>query len=294
VRVTYDPVGSGLGLERIRNHSVDFGASDAPLTASELQSSDLVQFPVVVGGVVPVINITGIRPGELKMSGQVLAEIYLGKIRRWNDASIAALNPDIKLPSANITVVHRSDPSGSSFLWSDYLSRSSEEWRRDVGTSLTPRWPTGVAGTGNEGVASYVQRTRFAIGYVEYYFARDHRLSDIAVRNRNGVFVHAGYQTFRAAADATAWGSIGSMGQLPTDASGAHSWPITGASFILTERHARNRDTTHALLQFFDWALHQGEPVARRLEYVPIPRSALEQLPALWQSIHDARGPVWP
>jgi len=295
VQVIYEAVGSGRGLERIRGRQVDFGASDAPLSAIELESAGLVQFPVIVGGVVPVINITGIRPGQLRMTGAVLADIYLGRIQRWNDASIAALNPDIALPGAHITVVHRSDPSGSSLLWTDFLSRSSDLWRTAVGASLTPRWPTGIAGSGNEGVASYVQRTRFAIGYVEYYFAHDHHLSDVAVRNRSGVFVHAGHDTFRAAADAASWTSIGSMGQLPSDALGPGSWPITGASFILIDRRTPVPERMHELLRFFDWALHEGEPVARRLEYVPIPKAALEQLPALWQSIRDPEGkPVWP
>jgi phosphate transport system substrate-binding protein len=294
VEVVYEAVGSGRGLDRLRTGQVDFGASDAPLTAQELRSQGLVQFPVVVGGVVPILNITGIAPGRLKMTGRVLADIYLGKIRRWNEAPIAALNPEITLPSANITVVHRSDPSGSSMLWTDFLSRSSDRWGSEIDTSLAPRFPTGVAASGNEGVASYVERTRFALGYVEFYYARRHGLSDVAVRNGSGRFVRAGPDAFRAAAEAVKWDSVESMGQLPTDAPGPESWPVTGASFILVAVQT-DSEKTREVLRFFDWALHEGEPIVRRLEYVPVPQSVLEQLPALWGAIRDSEGkPLWP
>jgi phosphate transport system substrate-binding protein len=295
VKVTYDAVGSGAGLDRIRRREVDFGASDAPLTQQELSASGLVQFPIIVGGVVPVINITGIRPGQLKLSGALLADIYLGKIHKWNEAPIAALNPDIALPSANITVVHRSDPSGSSLLWGDYLSRSSVAWSREVGACLSPNWPTGVGGVGNEGVASYVQRTRFAIGYVEYFFSRNHHLSDVALRNESGRFVHAGRETFHAAAEAANWGSVASIRQLPTNAPGAQSWPITGASFILVARPRDDRGATLAVLRFFNWALHEGEPVVRKLDYVPLPKWVVEEIPTLWRTLLDSKGrPIWP
>ena len=293
--VSYEAVGSGAGLDRIRKRQVDFGASDAPLTPQELDASGLVQFPVVLGGVVPVIGMTGIMPGQLKLTGALLAEIYLGKIRRWNEASIAALNPDIVLPNANITVVHRSDPSGSSLLWADYLSRSSASWRAEVGTSLTPMWPTGVGGIGSEGVAAFVERTQFAIGYVEYSYARTHHLSDVALRNHDGRFVQAGRDTFRAAAESARWGPDESSRQLPTDAPGPQSWPITGASYILVARRPESGDRTRAVLRFFDWALHHREPLPRGTDFVPIPQDVLEQLPAVWRTIHDAAGkPVWP
>jgi phosphate transport system substrate-binding protein len=291
VEVVYDAVGSGLGIERLRSGQVDFGASDAPLSAQELRSGGLLEFPVVVGGVVPVVNITGIPSGRLKLTGRVLADIYLGSIRRWNDAAIAELNPDITLPSAHITVVHRSDASGSSLLWTDYLSRSSETWRSRVGVGLTPRWPRGVAASGNEGVASYVERTRFALGYVEFYYARRHGLSDAALRNHEGHFVRAGPDAFRAAAQAVHWTAVESMGQLPTDAPGSESWPITGASFILVGQSASARE----VLRFFHWALHEGTPIVSRLEYVPVPQSVLDQLPHVWGAIRDREGkPVWP
>jgi phosphate transport system substrate-binding protein len=297
VGVTFDAVGSGEGIERIRGRRVDFGASDAALTPQELTASGLLQFPVVIGGVVPVINIRGIKPGQLKLSGALLADIYLGKITRWNDVSIAALNPALALPNANITVVHRSDLSGSTLLWTDYLSRSSAAWRESgLGVSLEPRWPSGIGGKGNEGVASFVQRTRSAIGYVEFIYARNHHLSDVALRNQSGTFVQAGRDAFAAAAAAADRdGTAPMQQQLATDLPGTASWPITGASFILIPQPTANSAKTLAVLRFFNWALHQGEPITRGLEYAPLPKAWVDQLPTLWAAIRDSTGqPVWP
>lgn len=295
VEVTYEAVGSGAGLERIRRNEVDFGASDAPLTADQLSAFRLVQFPVVIGGVVPVINISGIKPGQLRLSGAVLAEIYLGHIRKWNDAAIASLNPAQKLPSANITVVHRSDSSGTTLLWTDYLSRSSKAWQTAVGASLDPRWPEGSGGVGNEGVASYVQRTRFAIGYVEYAYARSHRLSDVGLRNRSGSFVQAGQETFRAATKSANWNPLAPAPQLETDLPGEKSWPIVGASFILVGASPEHGERTRAVLKFFDWASREGKSITDGLDYVPLPESAIERLPMLWGTIRDGTGKsVWP
>jgi phosphate transport system substrate-binding protein len=295
VKVVYDPVGSGVGLERIRGHLVDFGGSDAPLGAEELASAGLVQFPVIVGGVVPVINITGIGPGELRLSGGVLAEIYLGRIRKWNDRQIAQLNPGLALPNTNITVVHRSDPSGSSLLWTRYLSQSSDAWQAAVGASLTPKWPTGVGGTGNDGVASYVQRTRSAVGYVEYFYGRNHNLSDVALRNHSGEFVRAGQDSFSAAAEAGDWSAAGGFQQLPVDPAGQGSWPVSGASFILVDRSVGRAGATREVLRFFDWALHEGEPIARGLDYVPVPARVVEQMPQVWGTLRDGEGKaLWP
>lgn len=295
VQVYYDAVGSGVGIERIRQHQVDFGASDAPLSSEDLAGSRLVQFPVVVGGVVPVINISGIKPGELRLTGQLLADIYLGRIRKWNDAAIAALNPNLALPNTNITVVHRSDSSGSSLLWTDYLSRSSTDWQSSVGASLTPKWPAGVGGSGNEGVASYVQRTRFAIGYVEYIYARKHHLSNVCLRNRSGQFVQAGRDAFRAAAETADWHAAGGFQQLPTDLPGPESWPITGASFILIARSPPAGANTAEVLRFFNWGLNQGEALAEELDYAPLPRKVVDELPALWGALRDSSGKrIWP
>ncbi len=294
VRVTYDPVGSGAGIERIRTHQVDFGASDAPLSVPELATAGLIQFPAVIGGVVPVINIRGIKPGELKLDGAVLAEIYLGRIRRWNDARIAALNPNLALPGTNITVVHRSDRSGSSLLWSDYLSRSSTLWQGTVGASIAPQWPAGVGGDGNDGVASYVQRTRFALGYVEYAFARAHRLSDVALINHSGHVVRAGPATFGAAAEAANWNADITQ-QMATDPPGDESWPVTGASFILMEKSPAREASAIATLRFFEWALRQDQAAPQRLDYLPVPEPVVKQLPQLWRTIRDRSGtPAWP
>ncbi len=289
-QVSYDAVGSGAGIERIRQRQVDFGASDAPLSAADLASSHLMQFPVVIGGVVPVINITGIKPGGLKLTGTVLADIYLGRIRKWNDAAIAALNPKQPLPNTNITVVYRSDRSGTTLLWTDFLSRSSADWKSSVGSSLTPKWPTGVGGAGNDGVASYVQRTRFAIGYVEYIYSRKHLLSDVALRNHNGRFVQAGRDSFRAAAEAADWHAAGGFQQLPTDLPGNDTWPVTGASFILIGTAPADGGNTTEVLRFFNWALHQGEPIAQQLDYAPVPRTVIDALPSLWGTLHDSAG----
>ncbi len=287
VTVAYDPIGSGAGMELIRRRQVDFGASDAPLTPEQLAAAGLLQFPVIVGGVVPVINIRGIKPGELRLSGDLLARIYLGRIRKWNEPPIQALNPHLSLPNANITVVHRSDSSGTTLLWTDYLTRSNALWRDKVGASSAPSWPAGSAGAGNEGVASYVQRTRFAIGYVEYSFAREHRLSDVALCNRSGGFVQAGPRGFRAAARAANWDSPDSMPQLPTDLPGVGSWPITGVTFILVGTTPADRIKTRAVLRFIEWGLHQGSPIVERLDYAALPTEALERLPALWAPLLD-------
>ncbi len=231
----------------------------------------------------PVINISGIKPGRLKLTGAAIADIYLGTISKWNDARIASLNPDLQLPDANITVVHRGDASGSSLLWTDYLARASAAWRTQVGSALQPAWPVGVGGDGNEGVASYVQRTRFAIGYVEYAFARAHRLSDVALVNRDGNTVQARRSAFRAAAAAADWNDVGAFRQLPTDLPGAASWPITGASFILLPTAAAQAARTRAARQFFDWALQHGEPIAANLDYEVLPHAAIEAVRQAWR-----------
>ena len=295
IEVRYDPVGSGLGIQRIEQGEVDFGASDAALTPAQLAAAGLLQFPVVIGGVLPVINISGVRPGEMKLTGAVLGDIYLGRVRRWNDPAIVALNPSLRLPNSNITVVHRADASGSSLLWSAYLSASNDAWRVRIGASTTPMWAAGVGARGNEGVASLVQRTRFAIGYVEYYFARAHGLSDVALRNRDGHFVRARPDNFAAAAATLIGGDPDLTQQLTSDAAGEFSWPITGASFILVARVARDAEHARTVLRFFDWALHRGAGTVEQLDYAPVPAPLVARLPSRWQVIRDASDqPVWP
>ena len=277
VEIRYEAIGSGAGLERMERGELDFGATDVPLAAAELQRLGLVQFPAIVGGVVPVLNLGGIKPDGLRLSGAVLADIYLGRIAKWNDPALARLNPGIDLPSSRITVVHRADSSGTSYLWSEFLSRSSTAWRGQLGTGKqTLAWPTGVAERGNEGVASAVQRTRASIGYVEFAYARQHRLGTASVQNREGRFVQAGLDSFKAAVEAG--GDLQQQQQLLVDAPGASSWPITGASFILLRRNARNVE----LLKFFGWALRHGQPWATGLDYLPLPAAAVDLVEQRW------------
>lgn len=278
VEVHYKPVGSGAGIQRIENGQVDFGASDIPLDPAHLARSGLKQFPALVGGVVPVVNVDGIGSGELRLSGDVLAKIYLGQLRKWNAAEIVALNPDLHLPRANITVVHRSDASGTTFLWSHFLALSNRDWT--LAPAALVAWPQGIAATGNEGVASMVQRTRMSIGYVEYAYARQHQLRVAALRNRDGMFVAPGAESFRAAMD-TAWQSGAGLDALLINQPGAGSWPLTAASFVLLKSSAnaaRNGD----VLDFFEWALTQGQAQATGLDYVPLPEAVVQKIRQSW------------
>jgi phosphate transport system substrate-binding protein len=273
VAVAYEPVGSGAGVARIAAGEVDFGASDARLAAAELQRLGLLQFPAVIGGVVPVVNLAGLPPGALRLDGAVLADIYLGRLHKWNDPAIAALNPGLALPNAHITVVHRSEPSGTTFLWSDFLGRTSPAWAGRFGTAAaTLDWPVGVGGIGNEGVASSVQRTRWAIGYVEFAYAQAHHLAMASVRNREGRFVTAGRPAFEAAAAAAHWQQPSDLDQLLTWQPGLDSWPITGSSFVLLPANADGRC---AVAAFFDWAWRHGRDSADELGYAALPEPAL-------------------
>jgi phosphate transport system substrate-binding protein len=296
VDISYAPVGSGAGVDQIERKLVDFGASDVPLAAAQLQRLGLVQFPAVIGGVVPVLNITGIKSGDLKLSGQVLGDIYLGKIGQWNDRAIVELNPGLHLPNSNITVVHRSDSSGTTYLWSEFLSRSSPEWKARVGVGNELSWPTGVADAGNQGVASSVQRTKFSIGYVEYIYAKQHNLSVVAVRNREGRFVAPGKAAFAAAAMSARWQSVTDLDQMLVAQAGITSWPITGASFILLPTKPDEPRRAAEVLKFFDWALHRGKQLADDLDYVSMPDSAVEVIGSVWAE--QVRAPdgsaIWP
>ena len=296
VDIGYAPVGSGAGVEQIDRKLVDFGASDVPLSRADLQRIGLMQFPAVIGGVVPVVNITGLKSGDLKLSGQVLGDIYLGKIRKWNDPAIAEFNPGLSLPDANITVVHRSDSSGTTFLWSDFLARSSAEWKAKVGTANVLIWPVGVADVGNEGVASSVQRTKVSIGYVEYAYAKKHKLSFVSVRNRDGRFVTPGRVAFEAAAMAARWQTVADLDQVLTDQAGAASWPITGASFILLRTPSDDTRRTVEVMKFFDWTLRRGNRMAADLDFVPMPDSAVGLIEKAWteQVLRPGGGTVWP
>lgn len=291
VGVNYQSIGSGAGIKQIQARTVDFGASDMPLKADELQKAGLMQFPAVIGGVVPVVNLDGIAPGAMKLTGPVLADIYLGKIKKWNEKPIADVNQGMKLPDENITVVRRSDGSGTTFLWTDYLSKASPEWKEKVGSSTAVAWPEGVGGKGNEGVASYVQRIKGAIGYVEYAYAKRNKMAYVSLRNKDGQFVAPGDETFQAAAAYADWESAPGFYQILTDQPGKTSWPVTGASFILLHTTQEKPQNAAEVLRFFDWALNSGQQMAMELDYVPMPEPVVKQINAAWRAqIKDTSG----
>ncbi|HZW13766.1 MAG TPA: phosphate ABC transporter substrate-binding protein PstS, partial [Noviherbaspirillum sp.] len=240
IGLNYQSIGSGGGIKQIKAKTVDFGASDMPLKADELEKEGLMQFPAVMGGVVPILNVDGIAPGQLKLTGAVLADIYLGKITKWNDQQIASLNAGVKLPAEDITAVHRADGSGTSFLFTDYLSKVSADFKSTVGVGTAVKWPTGVGGKGNEGVAANVQRIKNSIGYVEYAYAKRNKLSHVQLKNRDGQFVQPDDVTFKAAAAGAEWNKTPGFAVVLTDQTGKDSWPITGASFILMHKVQAN------------------------------------------------------
>ena len=266
--VRYDPVGSGIGVELAAGGHVDFGASDAPLPADQLSARGLRQFPVVIGAVVPVINIAGIAPGRLVLDAFTMSAIYRGEIVNWRDPKIAALNPGLSLPDARITVVHRADASGTTWLWTRWLSESDPYWQSSVGVGTTVVWPVGTEGLGNEGVASLVQRTRAAIGYVAYAYAREHHLSDVALPSHDGPVVRASRGAFEAAVSGAHWHSVADLVGGLTNGPGVHSWPIVGASYVLVRSDAASAARVDA---FFSWALTSGAPIADGLGYVALP-----------------------
>jgi phosphate transport system substrate-binding protein len=272
--VRYDAIGSGLGIELAAKRQVDFGATDVPLPADRLSAAGLQQFPAVIGAVVPVVNIAGIAPGRLVLDAAVLSAIYRGRIVNWRDAAIAALNPGLALPDANITVVHRADASGSTWLWSRWLSASDAEWQRTPGVGTTLAWPVGSEGLGNEGVASLVQRTRAAIGYVAFAYARAHHLSDVALPSHDGPVVRASRASFEAAVGAARWRTAADLEQDLVNEPGAGSWPIVGASFVLVSARDDDARATRRAGLFFDWALGSGAAVANELGYVALPAEA--------------------
>ena len=292
--LNYQSIGSGGGIRQIQNKTVDFGASDMPLKPEELEKGGLLQFPTVVGGDVPVVNLS-IKPGDLKLTGPVLADIYLGKIKKWNDPVLASLNPGLKLPDQDITVVHRSDGSGTTFIWVNYLSKVSPEWKDKVGEGTSVNWPAGVGGKGNEGVASYVQRISGAIGYVEYAYALQNKLIYALVKNRDGNFVAPNIETFKSAAAGAQWDRAPGMYIILTDQPGRNSWPISGATFILVYKAQERPDRAKEVLKFFDWAYAEGDKLAVDLDYVPLPDSVVRMIQGTWKSdIRDASGkPVW-
>ncbi|MGE4338343.1 MAG: phosphate ABC transporter substrate-binding protein PstS [Pigmentiphaga sp.] len=293
-QVNYQSIGSGGGQQQIKAKTVDFGASDDPLKAEDLETSGLLQFPAVIGGTVPVVNIAGVKPGELKLSGELLADIFLGKIKKWNDPAIASLNPDLTLPSADIIVVHRSDGSGTTFGWTNYLSKVSPEWKSTVGEGKAVKWPVGQGGKGNEGVAAYVGQLSNTIGYVEYAYAKQNDLSWAQLRNQAGKFVQPEQGAFAAAAANADWDNAPGMGVVLTNEPGDTSWPVTAATFILIHKDQDDAAQGKAVLEFFDWAWKNGAEAAAELDYVPLPDEVTNKVRNVWKTEIKANGqPVW-
>jgi phosphate transport system substrate-binding protein len=288
VKMNYQSVGSGAGLRQIRGKTVDFGASDMPLTDEELAKDGLIQFPTVIGGVVPVVNIAGLQARQLRLTGAVLADIYLGKITKWNDPAIVALNPGVQLPDAQIAVVRRADGSGTSFIFTNYLSKVSAEWKSKVGEGTAVNWPTGAGGKGNEGVAAFVQRLRNSIGYVEYAYAKQNKMTYALLQNSAGTFVAPDDATFKAAAAGADWKK--SFYQILTDQPGKDSWPITGATFIMIYARQDRPQQAQAVLRFFDWAYANGDKMASDLDYVPLPNAVEDMIRQQWGKLADASG----
>jgi phosphate transport system substrate-binding protein len=288
-RINYQSVGSGAGIKQITAKTVDFGASDAPLTDEQLAKDGLIQFPTVIGGVVPVVNIKGIAPGQLKLTGAVLGDIYLGKITKWNDPAITALNPGLALPGDAIAVVRRADGSGTSFLFTNYLSKVNPEWKAKVGEGTAVNWPTGAGGKGNEGVSAFVQRLPNSIGYVEYAYAKQNKMSHVLLRNKEGAFVNPDDDAFKAAAAGADWSK--SFYQVLTEQPGKGSWPITGATFILMHKTQDKPASANNTLKFFDWAYGNGDKAAEELDYVPLPAKVKDLSRKLWaENLKDAAG----
>ena len=295
VGLNYQSIGSGGGIKQITAKTVSFGASDAPLKGEDLDKNGLVQFPAIMGGVVPVYNLKGVAAGALKLSGAVLGDIYLGKIKMWNDPAIAKLNAGVNLPNQAISVVHRSDGSGTTFLFSNLLAKANPEWKATIGEGTAVKWPTGVGGKGNEGVANYVARIDGSIGYVEYAYAKQNKLAYAQMMNRDGQVVAPSDATFRAAAAGADWNSAPGMGVILTDQPGKQSWPITGASFILIHKVQDKPEIAKEVLKFFDWSFENGDKMALELDYVPIPDPVVTQIRGVWKAhIKDSAGkPVY-
>ncbi len=293
--LNYQSIGSGGGIKQITAKTVDFGASDAPMRGEDLEKNGLVQFPAVMGGVVPVFNLKGVGQREVKLTGEIVAQIYLGKIKKWNDPAIVALNPGVKIGSDDISVVYRSDGSGTTFLFTNYLSKVSPDFKSAIGEGTAVKWPTGVGGKGNEGVANYVQKINGSIGYVEYAYAKQNKLDYGFLKNRDGNFVPPGDDNFKAAAVNADWAKTPGMGVILTEQAGKDAWPITGASFILMHAKQDKPDAGREALKFFDWAFKNGAKMADELDYVPMPEAVIKQIQAEWKAkIKDASGkPIW-
>ncbi len=294
VKLNYQSIGSGGGIAQIKAKTVDFGASDAPLTAEDLEADGLVQWPMTMGGVVPVVHLEGIAADQIRLTGETLAGIFLGKITTWNDQAIAGENPGVTLPSADITVVHRADGSGTTWIFTNYLSKVSPEWKSKVGNDKAVSWPVGVGGKGNEGVATYVERVKGSIGYVEYAYCLQNKMANVKLRNHEGSYVSPTSGAFQAAAAGADWAHAAGFYMVLTDQPGTESWPITGATFILMHKQQTNAETARQVLKFFDWCYRNPNPASEDLHYVPIPDGVVKLVESMWHDKILADGkPVW-
>jgi phosphate transport system substrate-binding protein len=288
-RVNYQGVGSSGGVKQIVAKTVDFAGTDAPLKDDELARQGLFQFPTVVGGIVPVVNVPGVQSGQLVLTGQVLGDIYLGKIKKWNDPAIVALNGKLRLPDTDIAVVRRADGSGTTFIWTNYLAKVNAEWKTRIGEGSTVNWPTGTGGKGNDGVAAFVQRLPGAIGYVEYAYAKQNRMTHTALKNATGGTVEPGAASFKAAAASADWAK--SFYQILTNEPGAQAWPVVGATFVLVHEKQEKAAEGAETLKFFDWAFRNGQPAADSLDYVTLPEPVVNEIRAQWkQKVKDGSG----
>ena len=294
VKLNYQSIGSGGGIAQIKAKTVDFGASDAPLNAEELNEAGLIQFPMAMGGVVLVVNLDGVAAGQVKLTPSVLADIFLGKITKWNDAALTAINEGVTLPDLDITVVSRADGSGTTWIFTNYLDKISPEWHEKVGTDKAVEWPLGVGGKGNEGVSQYVMKVKGAIGYVEFAYALQNNMAYTQLQNGAGQFVAPTIESFQAAAANADWANAPGFYMVLTNQPGDASWPITGASFILIYKEQADAKIAEAMLNFFDWGFKHGTDIAKALNYVPMPENVIAQVESLWKSSVTAGGqPVW-
>ncbi|MBD8882227.1 phosphate ABC transporter substrate-binding protein PstS [Rhodanobacter sp. 7MK24] len=283
-RVNYQSIGSGGGIAQIKAGTVDFGASDMPLDEATLGQFGLAQFPDVIGGIVPAFNVTGVAPGKLVLDGKTLAGIFLGTVAKWNDPAIAALNPGVKLPDAKITVVHRSDGSGTTFNFSDYLSKVDATWKAKVGEGTAVNWPTGIGGKGNEGVSAYIRQIPNSIGYVEYAYALKNNIGYAVMKNAAGKVVQPNTASFQAAAATADWASAKNFNLLMTNAPGAGAWPITATSWVIVYKQPKNAANGKVILDFFKWSYENGQDAARSLDYVPLPTNLVGQIENYWKT----------
>lgn len=289
IGMNYQSIGSGGGIKQIKAKTVNFGATDAPLSGEELEKTGLLQFPTVMGAIVPVVNLEGVKPGEMKLTGQVLAEIFLGKISKWNDPKIAAINEGVKLPDQSIAVVHRSDGSGTTYNFTYYLNEASKDWA-EVGVNKSVQWPVGLGGKGNEGVAALVGQTSGAIGYVEYAYAHQNDLIYTDMVNKAGKTVEPSLSSIQSAAANAEWSKVPGFGVILADQPGDESWPMTAATFILVHKQQDNAETGKAVLNFFGWAYDEGDKLAEDLIYVPMPDNVADMVKESWKTIVDTDG----